>query len=92
MNELMARSLSAKELAEQLRYHADPGVAKLALAVINGDLEGPDLAEELSNANDELDTANRHICDMEAVLNECLDELSDLDSARALVKRIHEVL
>jgi hypothetical protein len=82
MNDLMARSLSSKELAEQLRYHDDAGVVRLALFVLGED-------DESRSAQDAIEDAERAAADAEQdaeeagiqcealkdLLTDCLEEL-----------------
>jgi hypothetical protein len=52
MNEIMARALSIPEIAKELRYHSDPGVARLAAAVSDNDFEFKDAEEEIQELSE----------------------------------------
>ena len=90
MNETMARSLRPAEIAEELRYHADPGVARLALAVINKDVDGCGVAEELEDAKSQLRELEDRCERLESALEQCDEALGDDDSSMA--KAVREII
>lgn len=84
MNELMARALSTEELAQEFRYHDDPGVVKLARAIVDGEIASRDYESELETMEFQYDEAKCQIeeleletTDLKDLLRECLDELTD---------------
>lgn len=96
MNELMARSLSAQELAEEFRYHDDPGVMKLARAVVDGEAASRDYESELETMEGKYDEAKCRIEELELetedlkdLLRECLLDLpADSADLRAKVREV----
>jgi dsDNA-specific endonuclease/ATPase MutS2 len=97
MNEVMARSLSPQELAEELRYHVDPGVSRLALSIISGGELSRDFEEELEdseraaeNARGEADALEQQCDDLKELLRECIEELPE--SAANLIARIKDAV
>jgi hypothetical protein len=97
MNETMARCLSPQELAEELRYHADPGVSRLALSIIEGGKRSRDFEEELEdsertaeNARADANALEQQCDDLKELLRECLDELPG--SNANLINRIKDAV
>jgi hypothetical protein len=82
MNELMASGLSPAEIANELVYHDDPGVKKLARAFAE-DLANADEVEELEcelgGAREELRASEKEVEGLKDLLGECLDEIKDTD-------------
>lgn len=86
MNELMASALSPEEIAKEFLYHDDPGVKKLALAVV-GTEEDEDLESELDSALEAQQEAESEVEELKELLGECLEEIKDPD----LIARIKSV-
>lgn len=101
MNELMARSLSPKELAEEFRYHDDPGVARLAVAFIEDGRNVAELEQEIERADDAansakeaVEAAEQEVADLKDLLRDCREHLYQAppDEAGDLINRITAVL
>lgn len=90
MNETMARSLTPKELAEEFRYHDDPGVAQLARAMIDRGISHDEMEQLEEAAEMRAEEAAAEIEDLKQLLSECEDELPD--SCKDLRQRIVDAL
>lgn len=81
VTELMARSLTAEELANRLLDHPDVAVRQLARYCIDGDTQTRvELQEAKQNAEDWERDAGKHESDVseaESLLDDCLDALGD---------------
>lgn len=102
MNELMARSLSPKELAEEFRYHDDPGVSKLAKSLIDDRFHAEEAEEQIEeaeraaeNAREEADGLEQERDDLKELLRDCREYLYGAgpdDTVGELINRITAVL
>lgn len=92
MNDLQARALSLEELAERYRYSDDPGISRIARAVIEGLAGRDDEMQELSDDNDhlhsQLETSRAEAACFRDLLEECLDEDIDADLSRRIQKAL----
>jgi hypothetical protein len=82
MTELMARSLTVEEIAAELQYHEDPAAKKLALAIIDGEIEDPavqELETEVESVESERDEALEEVEGLKQLLRKCLEEVKDKD-------------
>ena len=93
VSELMARSLTADELANRLLDHPDISVRQLAQYCLDGDTSTKEALEEAHSNSEhienERDEANRIANDAESLLDDCLDALPDEST---LAKRVREWL
>lgn len=93
VTELMARSLTAEELANRLLDHPDVAVRQLARYCLDGDTEArTELEEAKQSAEESEENVQEYASDLseaEEILDDCLEHVRD-DSP--LAERIHKWL